>query len=366
MIKEYSNILVIAFIQYTLIIYLLLNNLSKTYFIGLFKLILPLKTKHLYIPVYLNVYSHTIFSNFSFRLSVGIVFGDKMNAIQEVKDEAIRKVAQTLRSSGLASSETEAVRMAMMMSKTSQRVTQNFDMKRQGATMGAHFHQEEEKKEEDYPVITNAFGSSRKITESRVQAPFSVQEKPSKIEEKEEFILGDVQEESTAQKKDPFMVSDNEFEEVISQEVVGTKATPVARQEVQIHRAFGQSNAPRLHEQESQAPVHEKPSTPMQRPIDSTQAPLSAQSSAQMAFASLLGSAQKTQVHHQEARPAAAQEVVHSFSEAQVVQPVQKQAPFQQPASLQNRVAINHAPDSRANLMKEANVDLSRMFNVNK
>jgi len=300
-----------------------------------------------------------------FRLwvdKIQYVLGDKMNAIQEVKDEAIRKVAQTLRSSGLASSETEAVRMAMMMSKTSQKVTQNFNQKKEGATMNAHVSHVEEK-EEEYPRVSNAFGSSRKIT--NVQEPFSVQEKPSKIEEKEEFIFGDVQEDKSAQEKDPFVL-ENEFEEVISQEIVETKAKPVAMQAGQSPRAFGQP-AQREHVQTSQAPVHEKPSTPMQRPIDSTQAPLSAQSSAQMAFASLLGNAQKTQSNHQEAKPAVAQEHVQTFSEnVQAAQPVSQQAVQAQQQAQPAPAVINHTPDPRANLMKEAHVDLSAMFNVNK
>lgn len=296
-----------------------------------------------------------------------------MNAIQEVKDEAIRKVAQTLRSSGLASSETEAVRMAIMMSKTSQRVTQNFDQKKQGATIGAHFsHVEEKKEEEEYPQINNAFGSARKVQEVHVQTPFSVQEKPSKIEEKEEFIFGDIQEEKSAQKKDPFN-AESEFEEVIPQEVIETKAKPVVKQP-EIHKAFGQPSVPREHVQEGQAPVHEKPSVPVQRPIDSTHAPLSAQSSAQMAFASLLGSAQKTQTHNQEAKPVVAHpSPVQTISEnKQAAQPALKQTETaQHPQSMAQqtqpaRVVMTHAPDPRANMMKEANVDLSSMFNVNK
>jgi hypothetical protein len=292
-----------------------------------------------------------------------------MNAIQEVKDEAIRKVAQTLRSSGLASSETEAVRMAIAMSKTSQRVAQNFNQKKEGATMGSHPFVVEPKnsEEEDYPHITNAFGSARKVQESHVQAPFSVQEKPSKTEEKEEFIFGDVQEEKSAQKKDPYVVED-EFEEVISQEVIGTKVKPVVAQTNYSPRAFGSPNVQREHVQASQATVHEKPSTPVQRPIDSTQAPLSAQSSAQMAFASLLGSAQRTQIHNQEAKPAAHASPVQTFSEnVQAAQPAPQQTiQHSQPIVQAAHVVINHAPDPRANMMKEANVDLSKMFNVNK
>jgi hypothetical protein len=284
--------------------------------------------------------------------------GDNMNAIQEIKDEAIRKVAQTLRTSGLASSDTEAVRMAVMMTKTSQRVTQNFDQKKQGATMGAHTAHVEEKHEEIRPMM-NAFGSSRVVHSANpvhVQEPFSVQE-PSKTEEKEEFIFGDVQEDKTAQRKDPYRV-ENEFEEVINQEIIGTKPKI---QTPSIHRAFGQPSAS-SSVQERQAPVHNTPSIPVQRPITAASAPMSAQGSAQMAFASLLGSANQTQIHHQTAKPANVQEKVQTFSEnSQAQRPV---VPSEQakPAT----ALPHHAPDPRANMMKEVSVDLSKMFNVNK
>jgi hypothetical protein len=332
----------------------------------------------------------------------------KMNAIQEVKDEAIRKVAQTLRSSGLASSETEAVRMAMAMSKTSQRVTQNFDQKKTGATMGNHFSNEAHTEPQaevhvkgglsfaysnnehsqpsqhqnhsfafsadNQPVVQNA---PEHVIVRNVQTPFPVQEKPSKTEEKEEFIFGDIQDDKTAQEKDPFNVQ-NDFEEVVSQEVISTKPKPSVAQP-QVHRAFGEVsssssmnhvNIPSTHAQASQAPVHERESAPA--PVQGvSSSPMTAQSSAQMAFASILGAAQKTQTHQQEAKPAVHPSPVQASSEkAPAAQPPAPHHIETQPAHAAS--PINQAPrpvtaaDPRKTMMQEANVDLSKMFNVHK
>jgi len=190
-----------------------------------------------------------------------------MNAIQEVKDESIRKVAQTLRASGLAMSETEAVRMATMMSRTSQKVTQNFDSKKNGATMSTHFN-------EGSNNSSNSFA-----TPTHINASSSVQEKPRKIEEKEEFIFGDIQEQSNAQKKDVYSM-DNEFEEVVAQDIIGVK--PVEKH---------------IEEKPIAAPVHARPT-----PVTITTSPISSQGSSQMAFSFMLGEAQKNAAYEEEIR----------------------------------------------------------------
>jgi len=51
-------------------------------------------------------------------------------------DDQVRQLAQTLKSSGLASSEGEALRMAMSMSSTGKRVNTNFENKRESSIMG--------------------------------------------------------------------------------------------------------------------------------------------------------------------------------------------------------------------------------------
>jgi len=56
--------------------------------------------------------------------------------LTDVPDEKIRQIAMTLKSSGLAMSEGEAIRMAMNMSNTNNRVNENFEKKKDWATMG--------------------------------------------------------------------------------------------------------------------------------------------------------------------------------------------------------------------------------------
>ncbi len=147
-----------------------------------------------------------------------------MNAIQEVKDENIRKIAQTLRSSGLASSETEAIRMAMAMSKTSKKVTQNFDERNRFNT-GASKLNVAELANESAPSQSAAYSAAPKVASFIVAAATStpVTSAPAKrVEVQEEFIFGE-----TASKEDIFSVK-NEFEEVVSQDIIGMKVAPTA------------------------------------------------------------------------------------------------------------------------------------------
>lgn len=303
-----------------------------------------------------------------------------MNAIDEIKDENVRKVAVTLRSSGLASSETEAVRMAMMMTKTSQKVTQNFDEKNK-AKANPFLPQQSGKQESQHTDIIYT-----------VRKSSSVQEKPTKTEEKEEFIFGDVSEKETVQKKDIFKV-DNEFEEVVVQEVIITKEAPKEAPKTVVIEAmpktspsgrpsmfvFGSRQAPQqapVHENhvqsqaihpvspvqqtEAKPQVHVSSQMPSHEPVSNpSPTPVTAAGSAQMAFASLLGSAQKTQQQHQEPKPAVQSSPAQASSLSKPSEPAAA-------VSHECPRPIAHTPDPRANMMKEANVDLSKMFNVNK
>lgn len=59
-----------------------------------------------------------------------------MNSIKDIFDEKVRRLAETLRQSGLAASETEAVRMALSMTNTGNRVNQTFDERKDKNIMG--------------------------------------------------------------------------------------------------------------------------------------------------------------------------------------------------------------------------------------
>lgn len=69
--------------------------------------------------------------------------------IQDIKDDGIRKLAETLRSSGLAASETEAIRIATGMSQTTDKANQSFEQRKGTAsTMLANMNKVYPKKEE--------------------------------------------------------------------------------------------------------------------------------------------------------------------------------------------------------------------------
>ena len=59
-----------------------------------------------------------------------------MNNIRDIPEESIRQLATTLKESGLAASETEAIRMAMSMSHTNSKVSQTFEDRKEKNIMG--------------------------------------------------------------------------------------------------------------------------------------------------------------------------------------------------------------------------------------
>ncbi|MCC7574883.1 hypothetical protein KO361_04795 [Candidatus Woesearchaeota archaeon] len=67
-----------------------------------------------------------------------------MNKINELKDETIKTLAQTLKSSGLAASETEAIRMAMNMAQTNNKVNSNFEERKEKNIMGLSYLKKEQ------------------------------------------------------------------------------------------------------------------------------------------------------------------------------------------------------------------------------
>jgi len=70
-----------------------------------------------------------------------------MNRINELKDETIKTLAQTLKASKLAASESEAIRMATNMAQTNRKVNTNFEERKEKNIMGLSFLHKEYKKE---------------------------------------------------------------------------------------------------------------------------------------------------------------------------------------------------------------------------
>ncbi|MCF7866085.1 hypothetical protein K9L67_00590 [Candidatus Woesearchaeota archaeon] len=66
-----------------------------------------------------------------------------MNSINDIQDERVRHLATTLKQSGLAASETEAIRMATAMSHTSNKVNQTFEERKGTAPTLINMHKRE-------------------------------------------------------------------------------------------------------------------------------------------------------------------------------------------------------------------------------
>ena len=70
-----------------------------------------------------------------------------MNRINDLKDETIKTLAQTLKESGLAASETEAIRMANNMAQTNKKANDTFEERKEKNIMGLSFlHKEKSEK----------------------------------------------------------------------------------------------------------------------------------------------------------------------------------------------------------------------------
>lgn len=92
-----------------------------------------------------------------------------MNNIRDIQEESVRQLATTLKASGLAASETEAIRMAMSMSHTNNKVTQNFEDRKDRNTMGLSYLDKETKDQKDVRLAKEA-----KQEEYRIQQDKSV------------------------------------------------------------------------------------------------------------------------------------------------------------------------------------------------
>ena len=78
-----------------------------------------------------------------------------MNRINDLKDETIKTLAQTLKTSGLAASETEAIRMATNMAQTNKKVNTTFEERKDKNIMGLSFLHKEYKKKEPQSEVTH-------------------------------------------------------------------------------------------------------------------------------------------------------------------------------------------------------------------
>jgi len=125
-----------------------------------------------------------------------------MESIRSIQNESVRKLAETLKQSGLAASETEAIRMATSMSNTGNKVQQTFEDRKDKTIMGlSHLDKPQPKKE-----VT--IKEPIQETDSTSQASSSFQRK----EDNSGFIEKEVSREMIS--------NEDEHEEFIEQEIV--------------------------------------------------------------------------------------------------------------------------------------------------
>lgn len=83
--------------------------------------------------------------------------------IDDLKDETIKTLARTLKASGLAASESEAIRMATNMSQTNKKVNSNFEERKERNTMGLSFLHKEVKHDKPHQRIVEEEVYAREV-----------------------------------------------------------------------------------------------------------------------------------------------------------------------------------------------------------
>ncbi len=183
--------------------------------------------------------------------------------IKDIQNDEIRKLAETLKSSGLAASESEAIRIATGMSRTNVKVNQNFEERKGTAsTMLANMNKVYPKREETpsfeaqarQQTVTqqphkntnsNISGFSNKSVSSGFSGNVSQQPHMHRVEEKTEIVKFS---DSKLQSQDPFEMADED--EVVRQEIITREhVKPVQAQNVN-------SN---VQQQTSEQPSQEQP-----------------------------------------------------------------------------------------------------------
>jgi hypothetical protein len=110
-----------------------------------------------------------------------------MDKIDNVKDETIRTLAQTLKSSGLAASETEAIRMATNMAQTNTKVNNNFEERKEKNIMGLSFLHKEKNHELPKQKITEEVVYAEEEPKMQPRYEESMEEIQQKEETNEEY-----------------------------------------------------------------------------------------------------------------------------------------------------------------------------------
>lgn len=168
-----------------------------------------------------------------------------MESIRSIQDESVRKLAETLKQSGLAASETEAIRMASSMTNTNSKVQQTFEDRKDKTIMGlSHLNKEYPKRNEDGTVRQ---AEQETTSEATHRSTSSFQRK----EDHSGFIEREIKKE---------MISNEEgHEEFIEQEIVNSAVEMPKVQERPLERPIFREQTPNQPETQVQNPVRAPP-----------------------------------------------------------------------------------------------------------
>lgn len=146
----------------------------------------------------------------------------KMSGINNIQDEKIRQVAMTLKQSGLAASETEAIRMATSMTSTNSKVQQAFQDKKERNIMGLAYLRKQPEQHTTTPEQMTAQKIPVRIEEEEVAvklpssttAPLSQDNKAENLnldlDNEQEFLVQDVIKSDELPKPTPIQTESNQ------------------------------------------------------------------------------------------------------------------------------------------------------------
>lgn len=156
--------------------------------------------------------------------------------IDDLKDETIRTLAQTLKTSGLAASESEAIRMATNMAQTNKKANTTFNERKEKNTMGLSFLHKDYKKQNPHQEIVEEEVRAEIQEEAPSETPYEHTRDESIIQEEHNcaHCAGCGEEEPLNEEKplnDLFEVKTND--EFIEQDLIKEEDTqPETTQEI--------------------------------------------------------------------------------------------------------------------------------------
>ena len=145
-----------------------------------------------------------------------------MSGINNIQDEKMRQLAMTLKQSGLAASETEAIRMATSMTSTNSKVQQTFQDRKERNVMGLKYLRKQPEQQTTTPEQMTAQKIPVRIEEEEIAvrhqtpttAPLSQDNEDKNLdldlENEQEFLVQDVIKSEELPKPAPIQTESNQ------------------------------------------------------------------------------------------------------------------------------------------------------------